>query len=167
MGFKFFVYHDEEGNITSITNEKRPTGEFIEADESEIVDFLNGSKDFTKFKIQSLTSGTKKIKLASDTSSLVYKDFYVVSKSDGKEQVIIEHNSKNFCWNIRLSDSAQLLDFNFYVCRKDNLNFLIREIKVPAKKTFSILFETNIEEQVNDFIILTKKIHKSYGINYA
>lgn len=167
MGFKFFVYHDEEGNITSITNEKRPTGEFIEAEESEIADFLNGSKDFTKFKIQSLTSGTKQIKLASDTSALVYKDFYIIKNSDGQEQVTIVHNSKNSCWEIKLNDTAQLLDFNFYICKKENLNFLIREIKVPAKKMFLVSFEHDIENQVNEFIILTKKIHKSYGISYA
>lgn len=167
MGFKFFVYHDDEGNITSITNEKRSTGEFIEADEAEIADFLNGSKDFTKFKIQNLTSGTKKIKLASETSELVYKDFYIINKSDGTEQVVIEHNSANFCWNIKLNDSAQLLNFSFYICHKDNLNFLIKEIKVPAKKIFSLPFENKIEEQINDFVILTKRLHKSYGINYA
>lgn len=167
MGFKFFVYHDEEGNITSITNEKRSTGEYIEAEESEIADFLNGSKDFTKFKIQSLTSGTKQIKLASDSSALVYKDFYIVNNSDGQEQVSIIHNSKNLCWEIKLNDTAQMVDFNFYICRKENLNFLIREIKVPAKKIFLEPFEYNIEQKVDQLIILTKKIHKSYGISYA
>ena len=93
MGFKFFVYHDEEGNITSITNEKRSTGEYIEAEESEISDFLNGVKDFTKFKINSLSSGSKQIKLTHDSSALVYKDFYIVSNSIENEQVIITHNN--------------------------------------------------------------------------
>lgn len=167
MGFKFFVYYDDDGNITSITNEKKSSGEYIEADESEVQDFLNGSKDFTKFKISSLSSGTKQIKLASDNSILVYKDFYIVNKSKGDEQVIIECNTKDFCWNIKLNDKAQLLDFSFYVCKKDNLNFLIREVKVPAKQTFSIPFDSNLENKINELIVLTKQVHKSYGLNYA
>ena len=167
MGFKFFVYHDEEGNILSITNEKRPSGNYIEAEESEIEDFLNGSKDFTKFKIQSLSSGSKQIKLASDTSTLVYKDFYIVNESEGNEHVILTHNSKTRSWDIQLKNDAQLLEFDFYICKKDNLNFLIRTIKVPPKKMFSILFENSIEEKVDNFIILAKRIHKSYGIKYA
>lgn len=167
MAFKFFVYYDEEGNITSITNEKRSSGDFIEAEENEISDFLNGSKDFTKFKIQSLGSGTKQIKLTTETSISIYKDFYEISKATGKEQVIIFHNSKKSSWDIKLDDQAKLVEFSFYICKKDNLNFLFREIKVPAKKISSIPFIVDLEEHNEDFIVLTKKIHDSYGIDYA
>ena len=167
MGFKFFVYHDEEGNITSITNEKRSTGEYIEAEESEISDFLNGVKDFTKFKINSLSSGSKQIKLTHDSSAIVYKDFYIVSNSIENEQVIITHNNKTKSWNIKLNDDAQLLTFSFYVCRKDNLNFLIREVTVPPKKTFSIPFSYVVEQQSDELIVLAKRVHESYGINYV
>lgn len=167
MEFKFFVYYDDDGSITSITNERKSSGDYIEAEESEVKDFLNGSKDFTKFKISSLSSGTKQIKLASDNSILVYKDFYIVNKSKGNEQVIIECNTNTHCWDIRLNDTAQLLDFSFYVCKKDNLNFLVREIKVPAKKMCSIPFDNDLENQINEFIVLTKQVHKSYGLNYA
>ena len=124
MGFKFFVYHDEEGNITSITNEKRSTGEYIE-------------------------------------------DFYIVSNSIENEQVIITHNNKTKSWNIKLNDDAQLLNFSFYVCRKDNLNFLIREVTVPPKKTFSIPFSYVVEQQSDELIVLAKRVHESYGINYV
>lgn len=167
MGFKFFVYHDEEGNITSVTNEKRSSGEYIEAEESEISDFLNGTKDFTKFKINSLSSGSKQIKLAHDSSALVYKDFYIVNNSVENEQVIITHNNKTNFWSIKLDDEAQLLNFSFYVCKKNNLNFLIREVVVPPKRTFLIPFVHIAEQQADEIIVLTKRVHTSYGINYV
>ena len=63
---KFFVYYDEEGNILSITNEKKTQGQYLEVEESEVQDFLNGSKSFSQFKIHSLTTGNKGIKLAAD-----------------------------------------------------------------------------------------------------
>ena len=165
MGFKFFVYYDDEGNITAITNEKRSSGKYLEADELEVADFLNGTKDFSRFKITSLTSGKKEIKLANDKFSLVYKDFYIVDNSTENEQVTIYHNSKNNLWNIKINGNLQLLNFNFYICKKDNFNFLVREINVPAKRSFSTSFLSDIELK-KDFTILVKRAYESYGIIY-
>ena len=166
MSIKFFVYHDSEGNITAVTNEKRSSGDFIQAEESEVKDFLTGVKDFTKFKIHSLSSGNKTIKLSSDNSGLVYKDFYILSKSQGNEDVIITHNSLTKSWNINVN-SKELYEFNFFLTKIDNLNFLVRNIKVDSKKFLSIPFELEVEENIENLIILTKKVYKSYGINYA
>jgi hypothetical protein len=167
VGFKFFVYYDDDGNITAITNEKRPSGNFLETDESEILDFLNGSKDFTKFKITSLSSGTKQIKLATESTSLIYKDFYIVGKANDTEQVLIFHDVFNSCWNISLDSQAKQVDFSLYICKKENLNFLIREIKVPARKNVLIPFDLDIEKNISNLMILVKKIHQSYGIKYV
>jgi hypothetical protein len=165
VGFKYFVYYDEQGSITSITNEKRPTGDFLEVEEVEVLDFLNGSKDFTQFKITSLSSGSKQIKLAQQTSQLIYKDFYTLATANGDEQVIVNHNSKKSSWDITVKDNA--VEFNLYVCKKNNLNFLIRTIIVPAKNMCSIPFEMQEENNINNLMVLTKKIYKSYGIKNA
>lgn len=166
MESKFFVYHDKQGNITSITNEKKSSGDFILAAESEISDFLNGSKDFTKFKIQSLASGPKSIKLSDESSVLIYKDFYILGESKGNEQVILNHNAQKQQWNVLINESNNFMDFSFYICKKDNLNFLLREIKVPAKKTFSVEFILDCERNIEDIVVLAKNVYKSYGINY-
>ena len=166
MSFKFYVYYDSEGNITAVSNEKRSSGDFIEAEESEVKDFLTGIKDFTKFKITNLSSGTKTIKLNSDSSTLVYKDFYIISKSKNDEQVIITHDSNNKCWIVKV-DSNEFLEFSIFISQKNNLNFLIREIKVPAKKFVSIPFESYFENDIKNIIVIAKKTYKSFGLNYA
>lgn len=166
MESKFFVYHDKQGNITSITNEKKSSGDFILAKESEIFDFLNGSKDFTKFKIQSLESGSKSIKLSDESSILIYKDFYILGESKGNEQVIINYSNQKKQWKVLINETNNFIDFSFYICKKDNLNFLLREIKVPAAKTFSVEFILECEKNIEDITVLAKNVYKSYGLNY-
>lgn len=166
MGSKFFIYYDNDGNITSVTNEKKAEGAYLETDESEITDFLNGSKDFTKFKISSLSSGTKQIKLSTEPTNLVYKDFFIVDKSNGKEQITITHNLKTNSWNL-VVNSEELFNFTFYICKNDNLNFLVRKIDIPAKKVFTVPFIDSLEYKVNEILVLANISYKSYGLIYV
>jgi hypothetical protein len=60
-----FVYHDESGNITAISNEKNDSLLYVEVLESKVIDFISGAKDFSKYKI----------------------DYFTFNKEDHKEEV--------------------------------------------------------------------------------
>jgi hypothetical protein len=159
---KFFVYYDEEGNILSITNEKKTQGQYLEVEESEVQDFLNGSKSFSQFKIHSLTTGNKGIKLAADTFDLVYKDFcYVLSNKESEVDVI--HNSNIKSWEVKLSSNLVPTKMEFFICKNEDVNFLIRTFTVNQKNNI-VKFESNLENDINDLIVLTKKVYNSYGL---
>jgi hypothetical protein len=159
---KFFVYYDDEGNILSITNENRAQGKYLEVEEEEVKDFLNGSKSFTQFKIHSLTSGNKGIKLASETTDLVYKDFCFVSPNEEGE-VNVTHNSNTNSWEIKLNSKLVPTKMEFFICKNEDVNFLIRTFVVDKK--FNVVnFESNLEKNINSLIVLTKKVYNSYGL---
>ena len=50
----FFVYYDDEGNITDITNEKKVSGNFLEKSYKDVVEFLDGKKQLSNFQIKIL-----------------------------------------------------------------------------------------------------------------
>ncbi len=159
---KFFVYYDDEGNITSVTNENRAQGKYLEVEEEEVKDFLNGSKSFTQFKIHSLTSGNKGIKLATDTTDLVYKDFCFVSPKEDSDVDVI-HDSINRAWEIKLNARLVPTKMEFFICKNEDINFLIRTFIVDQKSN-TVKFESNVENNINNLIVLTKKVYDSYGL---
>ena len=63
-----FVYHDELGNITAISNEKNDSLLYVEVPESKVVDFISGAKDFSKYRI----------------------DYFTFNKEDYKEKPLID-----------------------------------------------------------------------------
>lgn len=162
---KFFVYYDDEGNILSITNEKQKEGQFLEVEEKEVQDFLNGSKPFTQFKIHNLTTGNKGIKLATDTSSLVYTDFCYV-QSDVEGDVNVTHNSIDKCWEIKLNYNLSPKKMEFFICKNDDINFLIRKILVDQKNNV-VKFESTLEDDIDNLTVLTKKVYSSYGLKHV
>jgi hypothetical protein len=50
-----FVYYDESGNVTSISNERNDNLLYAEVLESKVIDFLSGARDFSKYKIDYFT----------------------------------------------------------------------------------------------------------------
>ena len=165
MSIKYFVYYDDNGNIYTITNEKKSEGNFLEVDDFEVTDFLTGVKDFAKFKIQTLVSGKKKIEEASVVhEQLVYKDFCLIGFDNPQPEMQIMHDTNNEKWSFSVPNGSKVATTEYYICKSTDFNFLVRTIKVPPVENYSIKFETDYELTLDSIILLTKKIYKSYGI---
>jgi len=51
----------------------------------------------------------------------------------------------------------------FFICKNEDVNFLIRTFTVNQKNNI-VKFESNLENDINDLIVLTKKVYNSYGL---
>lgn len=158
----FFVYYDDEGNITDITNEKKVSGNFLEKSYKDVVEFLDGKKQLSNFQIKILEGKTKifqKTKL-----KLVYKDLIILpenSKAECVVQICSQHIELKT--DAKLDNDQRIL--KFFIVDTKNLNFLIKTINVSLHDLClgkKVVFQFDVKKHR----IVTKKFFSSYGIIY-
>lgn len=158
----YFVYYDDEGNITDITNEKKGIGNYLEKSHNDVIEFLDGKKHISNFQIKIL-EGQSKIFQKSRSKS-IYKDLFIIEENI-KAECLVKIGPKHLVIKASTITDNDNRTLKFFIVDSKNLNFLIKTITVSfddlnlGKK---IAFNFDIKKHK----IVTKKFFNSYGIIY-
>jgi Uri superfamily endonuclease len=170
-----YVWHDADGTITGISNYAYD-GAYLEVAKTRLVDFLNGKKDYYRYKIdyfkfdQALQTKDKTVEIA---SALIYELPHV--ESIGLVDCTIVHNSSLQHWEFVLTDYAKgmLLQINpstifeFYLTQLKDPHFLYGTVTIDAMQLLNenkVEFKSEIENNIDSISISTYGYFKSYGL---
>lgn len=168
-----FITYTEDGTVLIAEQERDETKLQLEVDLELIPNFLSGHKHYSDYKIDYFF----KIKQGIITDNDDYEDvekynnvLYQIPKNSNEADVLIEHNKLNGTWVIslnNLSNAAALGIFSFFVCKKDNPNFLYSSYAVDYSKlneSVEIKFKTLFENDFDNLSIFTIRKFKSYTV---
>ena len=171
-----FVYYNESGNVTAISNEKNDSLLYAEVLESKVVDFVSGAKDFSKYKIDYFTfnKGDYKEESLVDIPTNV---IYVVpfSKKEDDKDITIIHNKETKTWSFILNELGIDIvkkhnvykPYRFYIIKDNNPQFLLSTIELTGEELLespSVAFKSNFENHVKTVGVATMKEFNSYGL---
>lgn len=161
----FYLYYNEEGDILSLTNEKLPSGNYIEVSEKFVIDFLESKKEIRNFKVKI----SDQVKLEQkDIESRNYFNLVLIKENkDAKLLITIKDDSLFFCLQnfektFVINDKRQ---YGFAIAVESNLNFV--------KCIFGFTLDQLMDGVKIDYkfdkekeILITTKEFESYGIVY-
>lgn len=176
----YYVYFENNGSITLITNEKDATRtqNFIEVEYSRISKFLEGKENFINYKVSLMDKDTlsivKKTQDAAVNTTLLTTIDNTVSNDT---LLVIEWDIVNSCWNfsIRPEHKSQLVEMGvstkllFFITAEANLNFLIRTIDIELTDLvkldkLSVPFVSKLENDISKLSVSTRRFFDSYGL---
>jgi hypothetical protein len=171
-----FVYYDELGNVTAISNEKNDSLLYAEVLESKVIDFVSGAKDFSKYKIDYFTFNKDDYKekpLIDIPTNLIYIVPFV--KKEDIIDIVITHNKENKTWSFNLSQSGievvkqqnRFKPYRFYIIKDNNPQFLLSTIELTGEQLLespTVAFKSKFENHVKTVGIATMKEFNSYGL---
>jgi hypothetical protein len=171
-----FVYYDESGNVTSISNEKNDNLLYAEVPESKVVDFLSGARDFSKYKIDYFTFNKDDYKsesLVDIPTDLIYVIPY--SKKEDTTDIVVTHDKENKSWHFALTnDGVEIVKkhnlykpYRFYIIKDNNPQFLLSTIELTGNellKGCSVAFKSKFENHIKTVGVATMKEFSSYGL---
>ena len=176
MSTDMFVYYDELGNVTGISNEKNESLMYAKVDESKVTEFLSGAKDFSKYKIDYFTFNKdefKSLPLVEIPTNLIYIVPFI--KKEDTTDIVITHDKENKRWSFNLSQlgievvKQQNLfkPYRFYIIKDSNPQFLLSTIELTRAElleTPSVGFKSKFENHVKTVGVATMKEFNSYGL---
>jgi hypothetical protein len=171
-----FVYYNESGNVTAISNEKNDSLLYVEVLESKVADFLSGAKDFSKYKIDYFTFNTEDYKiepLVEIPTNLIY--IIPQCKKEDIKDIIVFHDKENNCWSFTLNKSGietvkkhnLYKPYRFYIIKDNNPQFILSTIELTGADLLenpSIAFKSKFENHVKTVGVATMKDFSSYGL---
>ena len=171
-----FVYHDESGNITAISNEKNDSLLYVEVLESKVIDFISGAKDFSKYKIDYFTFNKEDHKeepLIDIPINLIY--IVPFSKKEDEKDITIVHDKEAKTWSFVLNeDGIDIVKkqncfkpYRFYIIKDNNPQFLLSKIELTGEELLtnpSVPFKSKFENHINTVGVATMKEFNSYGL---
>ena len=171
-----FVYYDESGNITAISNEKNDSLLYAEVPESKVTEFLSGDKSFSKYKIDYFTFNKEDYKeelLIDIPANLIY--IVPFSKKEDEKDITIVHNKETKTWSFVLNESGVDIvkkqnlfkPYRFYIIKDNNPQFLLSTIELTGNElleTPSVAFKSKFENHVKTVGVATMKEFNSYGL---
>ena len=171
-----FVYHDESGNITSISNEKNDSLLYVEVLESKVIDFISGAKDFSKYKIDYFTFNKEDHKeepLIDIPINLIY--MVPFSKKEDEKDITIIHDKEAKTWKFVLNeDGIDIVKkqncfkpYRFYIVKDNNPQFLLSKIELTGEELLtnpSVAFKSKFENHISTVGVATMKEFNSYGL---
>ena len=171
-----FVYHDELGNITAISNEKNDSLLHVEVPESKVIDFISGAKDFSKYKIDYFTFNKddyKETSLIDIPTNLIY--IVPFSKKEDKKDITIVHNKETKTWSFILNELGIEIvkkqnsnkPYRFYIIKDNNPQFLLSTIELTGTELLespSVPFKSKFEKHVKTVGVATMTEFNSYGL---
>jgi hypothetical protein len=171
-----FVYYDELGNVTAISNEKNDSLLYAEVLESKVIDFVSGAKDFSKYKIDYFTFNKDDYKekpLIDIPTNLIYIVPFV--KKEDIIDIVITHSKENKTWSFNLSQSGievvkqqnRFKPYRFYIIKDNNPQFLLSTIELTGEQLLespTVAFKSKFENHVKTVGIATMKEFNSYGL---
>ena len=176
MSTDMFVYYDELGNVTGISNEENSLLMYAKVDESKVTDFLSGAKDFSKYKIDYFTFNKdefKSLPLVEIPTNLIYIVPFV--KKEDIIEIVITHDKENKTWSFNLSQlgvefvKQQNLfkPYRFYIIKDNNPQFLLSTIELTGNELLEsplVAFKSKFENHVKTVGMATMKEFNSYGL---
>jgi hypothetical protein len=171
-----FVYHNESGNITAISNEKNDSLLHVEVPESKVIDFISGAKDFSKYKIDYFTFNKddyKEASLIDIPTNLIY--IVPFSKKEDKKDITIVHNKETKTWSFILNESGieivkkqnSFKPYRFYIIKDNNPQFLLSTIELTGEQLLespSVAFKSRFEKHIKTVGVATMTEFNSYGL---
>ena len=171
-----FVYHDESGNVTAISNEKNDSLLYVEIPESKVIDFISGAKDFSKYKIDYFTFNKEEYKeepLIDIPTNLIY--IVPFSKKEDLKDITITHDKETKTWTFTLNESGidivkkqnSFKPYRFYIIKDNNPQFLLSTIELTGNELLQspiVPFKSKFENHVNTVGVATMKEFNSYGL---
>jgi hypothetical protein len=171
-----FVYYDESGNVTSISNERNDNLLYAEVLESKVIDFLSGARDFSKYKIDYFTFN-KDDYTSQPLIDIPTDLIYVIPQSnkDDFKDIDIIHDKENKLWQFVLSNSGIEIvkkhnlykPYRFYIIKDSNPQFLLSIIELTGADLLekpTVAFKSKFESHVNTVGVATMKEFNSYGL---
>jgi hypothetical protein len=171
-----FVYYDELGNVTAISNEKNDSLLYAEVPESKVIDFVSGVRDFSKYKIDYFTFNKDDYKdeaLIDIPTNLIY--IIPFSKKEDDRDITIVHNKETKTWSFILNDAGIEIvkkqnsnkPYRFYIVKDNNPQFLLSTIELTGEQLLespSVAFKSKFEKHVKTVGVATMKEFNSYGL---
>lgn len=171
-----FVYYDESGNVTAISNEKNDSLLYAEVPESKVIDFVSGAKDFSKYKIDYFTFNKDDYKeelLIDIPTNLIY--IIPFSKKEDEKDITILHDKETKTWSFILNELGidvvkkqnRFKPYRFYIIKDNNPQFLLSTIELTGEQLLespSVAFKSKFENHVKTVGVATMKEFNSYGL---
>ena len=171
-----FVYHDELGNITAISNEKNDSLLYVEVPESKVIDFISGAKDFSKYRIDYFTFNKEDYKeepLIDIPTNLIY--IIPFSKKEDEKDITVVHDKETKTWTFTLNELGidivkkqnSFKPYRFYIIKDNNPQFLLSTIELTGDELLQspiVPFKSKFENHVNTVGVATMKEFNSYGL---
>ena len=171
-----FVYYNESGNVTAISNEKNDSLLYAEVPESKVVDFISGARDFSKYKIDYFTfnkDNHKEESLVDIPTNVIY--VVPFSKKEDDKNITITHNKETKTWSFILDELGIDIvkthnlykPYRFYIIKDNNPQFLLSTIELTGEELLespSVAFKSKFENHVKTVGVATMKEFNSYGL---
>jgi len=174
----YYVYFEENGDISSVSNEKKEGKmNFLEFDYQDVEQFITGTESIINYRLSLMDK---------DTPALVEKGQHLFDSNksiftpiDLKDTgtLMITWNHKDCQWEFSLDeeykDRLRSLGLTttllFFIALDKNVNFLIRTIKVDMRQLTStpkviVPFHHDSERDLNTISVSSKKFFDSYGL---
>lgn len=169
-----FVYYDEFGNVTAISNITTLGGNYIQIPQYRADEFLSKGKDFNKYKIDYFKTDAP---IKEDKEHMVYHLLYMIPelKTHSDRELIVIHDSQRKSWTFSLNNlgkkkvSLENKDkrYLFYVTKNRNPHFLFSTIEILGADLIQgkeIKFNIQDEHDLTKISIFTSPNFESYGI---
>lgn len=171
-----FLYFNDDGVIETISPELDESKKFIALDFDEQQVFLNSGFQIGKCMVAFADDGSYEIKeVEIPIPPTVHSYIHIVQPIvDSFEECLIQRMTE--CWRFRISPSIkkrllrdQNRKINFYICKKHDIHFLIRTIKINLYDLveadfLEIPYIYEHENDLTKFSIVTEQYFKTYGI---
>jgi hypothetical protein len=172
----FYVTYDNDKNVIGISREFNEEDNYFPIEAYKVRDFILGTKSFASYYVRNdgfdnFTLEEKKF----EKLNYIGNDIVEVQKVDQFNDLIIEHNLNKKQWKMSLSHATKECVnkdhfdriFQFYVCQKEQNNFLVRTLECSLNDIYQekeILFISQYEHDYNKLKIFTKKYFTKIGI---
>lgn len=161
----FYLYYDDEGNITDLVNYKKDSGKYIEVTEDFVKEFRAGSKSITSYVIKL----GNKVKLEKKLIEKSLGSFLIINEFKGNPEIIITITSKTIKFGFSNPEVYKNMSlsqiYTFYIVENCNLNFIKAKVKISYEQL--VVGYTHLHKfNKNEELIVTKKYFDSYGIKY-
>jgi len=162
---KFYLYYDEEGNITDLLNYKKDMGNYVEVTEEFVTEFRSSSKSITSYTIKVGNN----VKLEKKQVERNLGSYLIISETTELTEVVIlvtNNNIKFSLSNVEVHRTFSLnQSYNMYIVDSYNLNFVKATIKIMHDQLVAgYVYPYNLDKEKE--LIVTKKYFDSYGIKY-
>lgn len=176
---KYYVYFEENGDISSISNERKTDrSNFLEFEHSEVEQFLTGKENYLQYKLSLMDKDTPALIKKSEYEYYTKSVFTPIDyPSDSETKLRVVWNGTDSTWEFSLSDDYKerlrrlglTTKLMFFVSLDKNVNFVIRTILVDMHQLVYnskvvVPFAIKEENEKKLIALSTKKFFDSYGL---
>lgn len=172
----FYVIYDNDKNVTGISREFNDGDNYFPIEAYKVRDFILGTKSFGSYYVKH--DGLDRYILEEkkfEKFDHITNDIFEVQNLEKFNDLVIEHNLSDKKWRMFLSQDTKecIVDthldkiLKFYICLKEQHNFLIRTLEcslreICEEKEFS--FISDLEHDCSRLKIFTKRYFIKIGI---